>query len=223
MNATSPKTGYANRAIGAIATSLPDSAALFRRHHIDFFCDADDTLAEAAAAKGLSCAALETELAAIADAAATAPEQADNALIEQIETRYHKVHRREVPELIKLARHVEATHKDHPAAPLGMANLLEQILPELESHMQKEEQILFPGIRQGAGSMLAGPVTVMMMEHEEHVVALRKLKAIAHDFNAPDDACNSWRALYAGTQKFADDFVEHMHTENNILFPRYLD
>ncbi|HQT64035.1 MAG: iron-sulfur cluster repair di-iron protein [Acidocella sp. 20-57-95] len=219
----SSENSFATRSLGAIAASLPGSTALFRRYKLDFCCGGNVTLSKAAAVKGLSCAALEAELEAIAAASFVRPQpQATDDLIDLIETRYHTVHRHELPELIRLARRVEAVHKDHAAAPIGLANLLEQILAELESHMQKEELILFPAMRQDAGPMIAGPVSVMIAEHDGHGAYLRELEELTSGFEIPEGACNTWRALYGGGRKFADDLVEHIHTENNILFPRFL-
>ncbi|MDR3414357.1 MAG: iron-sulfur cluster repair protein YtfE [Formivibrio sp.] len=214
---------FALRSLGAIAASLPGSTALFRRYKLDFCCGGNISLSEAAVAKKLSCATLEAELEAIAAASVDCPQpQATDELIELIESRYHNVHRRELPELIRLARRVEAVHKDHPASPIGLASLLEQVLAELENHMQKEEQILFPAMRQGASPKIAGPVSVMMAEHDDHGAYLRKLEKLTGNFQIPEGACTTWRALYGGGLKFADDLVEHIHTENNILFPRFL-
>ncbi len=214
---------FANRSLGTIAVSVPGSTALFRNYKLDFCCGGNSTLSEAATARGLSIAVLEAELEAIAAASTSGPQpRATNELIDLIESRYHAVHRRELPELVRLARRVEVVHKNHVAVPTGLAALLEQISEELESHMQKEEQILFPAMRQESGAMLAGPVAIMLAEHDTQGAYLRELEAITEDFELPDGACNTWRALYAGAQKFGDDLVEHIHTENNILFPRFL-
>jgi regulator of cell morphogenesis and NO signaling len=62
----------------------------------------------------------------------------------------------------------------------------------------------------------------MQAEHEEHGANLRALEAVTNDFEPPAEACTTWRALYSGARKLRDDLVEHIHTENNILFPRFL-
>lgn len=214
---------YTDRTLGDIAGSLPGATAVFRRRKLDFCCGGQVTLLEAAAAKGLSLADLEAELEAIAAASGPATQpQATGDLIDVIETRYHAVHRRELPELVRLAKRVEAVHKENPAVPKGLADLLQRMSEELESHMQKEEQILFPMMRRGDRGMVDGPVAMMMAEHEEHGALLRALEAITNNFEPPAEACTTWRALYSGARKLADDLVEHIHTENNILFPRFL-
>lgn len=220
--ATLTQTGFARRTLADIAATLPGATSVFRRHKLDFCCGGRVPLAQAAAECGLAVDELEAELDAVTSLGLPAERPAETlALIDLIETRYHATHRRELPELIRLARRVEAVHKDHPAVPRGIAALLERISGELEVHMKKEELILFPMMRRGGHPMIAQPIAVMLAEHDDHGVQLRELEALTNDFVAPDDACPTWRALYVGVSKLADDLMEHIHTENNILFPRF--
>lgn len=213
---------FAARSLADIAATLPGATAVFRRRKLDFCCGGRVKLAEAAAAKGLPLAELEAELDAIAALAlpATRPDETGD-LIELIETRYHAVHRRELPELLRLARRVEAVHKGHPAAPQGLADLLESMAGKLDDHMQKEEQVLFPLMRRGGHPMIAHPIAAMLADHDDHGADLREMERLTADFTPPEDACATWRALYVGARKLADDLMEHIHTENNILFPRF--
>lgn len=217
-----PASDFAGRSLAEIAVTLPGATALFRQRKLDFCCGGRASLAEAAGARGLPLPELEAALSALQQEGAPAvPPQATTALIALIEMRYHAVHRRELPELIRLARRVEAVHKDHPAAPHGLAAHLERMAAELESHMQKEEAILFPMMRGGGHPMIGQPIAAMLAEHDDHGGHLRELERLTADFTPPDDACPTWRALCAGTAKFAGDLVQHIHTENNILFPRF--
>jgi regulator of cell morphogenesis and NO signaling len=223
MSATAvSEPSYADRTLADIAATLPGATRVFRRSKLDFCCGGGMSLADAAAARGLKLVELESELGAVA-ALALPPERPDATedLIALLEDRYHAVHRRELPELIRLARRVEAVHRDHPAAPHGLADRLERILGELEDHMQKEEQILFPLMRRGGHPMISQPIFVMTAEHDEHGANLRELERLTAGFEAPEDACPTWRALYAGAQKFAEDLTDHIHIENNVLFPRF--
>jgi regulator of cell morphogenesis and NO signaling len=219
MSATT-QANFAVRPVGEIAAALPGATAIFRRHKLDFCCGGSVPLAEAAAARGASLPALEAELAALAQDKLTPPQETD-ALIALIETRYHATHRRELPELIRLARRVEAVHGDKPEAPRGLADLLQTMAAELEEHMQKEEQVLFPLMRRGGHKMIAHPIGMMRHEHDGHGEHLRALEALTGGGVPPAGACNTWRALYAGTSKLAEDLMEHIHLENNILFPRF--
>ncbi len=143
------------------------------------------------------------------------------ALIDLIVARYHDTHRRELPELIQLSQRVERVHGEHPKAPLGLADLLTTMTQELLMHMQKEEQILFPMMKNGGHPMIGHPIAMMRHEHDDHGVHLQTLKTITHDLALPDGACGSWRALYAGVEKFRTDLMEHIQLENDTLFPRF--
>jgi regulator of cell morphogenesis and NO signaling len=216
------QSDFANRTLADIASTLPGATALFRAEKLDFCCGGRVSLAVAMTEKQKDPAPLTAKLEALAASSAPSNEPEDTAgLIDMILERFHEVHRREVPELIKLARRVEAVHRDNPGVPAGLTDLLDHIGAELESHMQKEEQILFPMMRSGGHPMIGGPISVMLAEHDDHGENLRKLEALTNDFTPPDDACTTWRALYAGARKLTDDVMEHIHTENNKLFPRF--
>lgn len=139
-----------------------------------------------------------------------------------IVTRFHRVHSKELPELIELAGRIEAVHREHPSVPRGLAALLQTMLGELTMHMQKEEIVLFPQMNKGAQMPLIFPIAKMMAEHQEHGAHLDEIRKLTGDLTVPEDGCSTWRTLYADLGKFADDLVEHVHIENDILFPRFM-
>ncbi len=213
---------FAGRTLADIATSWPYSTAVFRRYKLDFCCNGATYLRDAVAARGLPLPEIERDLDSIADHAGPVPEPMEtSAFIDHIESKFHRVHRRELPELVRLARRVEAVHRHNPAVPRGLADLLDQMGRELESHMEKEEVLLFPWLRQGGGPMIARPISAMIVEHEEQSAGLRGLSVLTNEFSVPEDACTTWRALYLGVRKFSSDLMEHIHLENNVLFPRF--
>jgi len=214
--------GIADRTLGELATSMPGATAVFRAEKLDFCCGGSVTLREAAAAKALDLNALTAKLESLAEGARPVVALlATDSLIDLIVERYHRAHQRELPELIRLARRVEAVHRDKASAPAGLASLLERVLGELTAHMQKEEIILFPRMRRGWSPMIRHPIAAMLAEHDDHGAHLRALQALTSDFTPPQGACTTWQALYAGLRKFADDLVEHISIENNTLFPRF--
>jgi regulator of cell morphogenesis and NO signaling len=144
-----------------------------------------------------------------------------DALITFILDRFHDTHRRELPELQRLAQRVEAVHANHPECPIGLADFLAETLVELEAHMAKEEQVLFPTLLSGAGGCTPFAIRRMRMEHAEHDVRLEQLKLATNSFTPPQAACGTWRKLYAGCQKLHDDLRAHIDTENNDLFPMF--
>ena len=211
---------YAQRQVADIAANLPGATQVFRNHKIDFCCGGHVPLAEAAAARGESLAAIETELAALETGEVEAPQSSDE-LIEHILERYHATHRAELPELVRLAARVEARHIENPLVPRGIHTALMEAGEALEEHMQKEEQILFPLMRAGGHPMITHPIGRMRHEHDEHGERLANLEALAHNFELPEEACSTWRALYTGVRKLIDDVHQHVHLENNVLFARF--
>jgi regulator of cell morphogenesis and NO signaling len=214
--------GFGERTLGEIAASLPSATSVFRAFKLDFCCGGNAPLAAAAQKRGLDPELVVRELGTLAASGnAVSPELDTATMISEILTRYHEVHRRELPELFKLACKVEAVHGDHMSAPLGLADVLQEMIGELEVHMKKEELILFPAMLRNASSTLQAPISQMRYDHDDHGALLRRLDEITHGFELPEGACRSWQALYAGTRKLADDLAEHIHLENNILFPRF--
>ncbi|WP_374592267.1 hemerythrin domain-containing protein [Aquabacterium sp.] len=139
-------------------------------------------------------------------------------LIQHILQRYHERHRQQLPELVRLARRVEEVHADRPDCPRGLADHLEGMHRELEGHMQKEEQILFRLIGSGMSPVGLPPVTVMRLEHEDHVQALARMVELANGLSTPEGACNTWQTLMAGLRTLHDDLTQHIALENNVLF-----
>lgn len=141
------------------------------------------------------------------------------ALIAHILSRYHETHRRELPELLELARKVETAHATDPTTPHGLTQALGAMIADLEEHMRREEADFFAAHATGA---LAQGVSVAGLrdDHEGHEAALNRIAAITHGFRLPDHACRSWVRLYAGLGKFAEDLDEHRYLEDHVLFPR---
>ena len=142
-------------------------------------------------------------------------------IIAYILERFHTGHRRDLPGLIVLARKVESVHGNHPEAPKGLADFLDEVAESLEQHMQKEEQILFPMIQNGGHPMISHPIGMMRMEHDDHASNLANLLALTHGLKIPKDACGSWRALYEGLGELSSELKEHIRIENEVLFPRF--
>ncbi len=213
--------GYADRTVAEIATSLPGATSVFRAHRIDFCCGGARPLAEAAAARAVPLEQIEGELARLSpDAPREAPTET-SALIGHILARFHDTHRRELPELLLLAARVEQRHVGHAQVPAGLEAALQELASALDEHMVKEERILFPLMMQGGHPVIAAPISRMRFEHDEHGERLARLEALTHGLVLPEDACPTWRALYAGLRKLIDDVHEHVHLENNLLFPRF--
>lgn len=214
-------TDLGNMRLGDIAVQLPGSTAVFRRYGLDFCCGGDKRLVDAAKAPGIALAQITDELRALDQSAPPEFPKQPTALVDHILERYHETHRRELPELIRLAEKVERVHANHPEAPLGLADALGLMARELETHMMKEEAVLFPMMRLGPHPSIAHPIARMRLEHDDHGERLREIERLYRAGAVPDGACGSWRALYAGVKKLADDLMQHIHLENNVLFPQF--
>ncbi|MBT9445200.1 MAG: iron-sulfur cluster repair protein YtfE [Hyphomonadaceae bacterium] len=209
------------QAVKDIALERPGATAIFRRHRIDFCCNGGRSLAEAAGLRGLDPAVITAELDALTPMPGEDIPEATEDLIAMIVSRFHETHRRELPELIRLARRVEAVHREHPGCPKGLAAFMEETAGELEDHMMKEEAVLFPILTSGRGAMAGMPISRMRAEHLEHGERLERLAQLTNAFAPPDGACTTWRALYAGCAKLDGDLREHIHLENNVLFAKF--
>ena len=218
---TPTSADLAQQTLGEIAVALPGATAVFRRLKLDFCCGGQVRLTEACAAKGLDADALVSELKALVRDDATPVTPEPGALVDHIVSRYHEVHRAQLPELIRMARRVEAVHRDHPQVPAGLAAHLERMEEELCEHMAKEEGVLFPMIKAGGHPMVRQPIAMMRHEHVDHGEHLARLAELTGEHTPPPGACNTWRALYAGLKTFREDLMQHIHTENNILFERF--
>lgn len=215
-----------NETLGELATHHPGSMQVFLRHGLDFCCGGSRTLVDACQARGLDAAAVAAEITAAEEVPSA--ERHDSKplpeLIELILTRYHEPLRADLPVLIEAAQRVERVHAAKPTCPKGLAAQLQRLDGELQHHLAKEEQVLFPAIRSGSrGHQVHMPIRVMMQDHEDHGADLAQLRELTGDFTPPPEACGTWRALYAGLAKLERELMEHIHIENNILFPRALN
>lgn len=211
--------------LGHLACAIPGATRIFHDVRLDFCCGGQKTLRQAALEQGLDAGEIAERLLALdPDDAGEADLRAldDDQLIAHILQRFHEVHRQQLPELIRLAARVEQVHGERAECPAGLTELLRDMQQELESHMQKEEQILFPMIVRGGGRMAGAPISVMRYEHDQHGETLERLATLTDDMQPPPDACNTWRALYRGLDELRRDLMQHIHLENNLLFPRAL-
>lgn len=140
------------------------------------------------------------------------------ALIKYIVSRFHAGHREQLPVLIRLSRRVELVHQGHAQCPQGLADELEAHLQEIESHMLKEEQLLFPMLARGLNGPARGPISVMLFEHDQHINAVERVHRLTNDLILPAGACNTWRSLYEGLSAYAQELEQHIRLENDVLF-----
>jgi len=212
--------------LGDLARAHPSATRVFLRHRLDFCCGGRRSLADACALAGLDAATIATELeleAARGDAAVSWDARSQTELADHIEHHYHAALRRDLPPLVDAARKVERVHADKPGVPAGLAEVLTAFFTEMQNHMAKEEQVLFPLIRRGvAGAAVFIPVRVLETEHDSHAAYLASIRALTADLQLPPHACATWTALYHGLATIEAELMQHIHLENHILFARAL-
>lgn len=140
----------------------------------------------------------------------------NSELIEFVLERFHAVHREQLPEAIQLARRVEQAHGGDRHCPDGLTEHLAEMYQELESHMMKEEQILFPML--AVESYPQGPIMVMESEHDDHENALNHILVLTDNLKLPKGACGTWRALYELLEELITDVRAHIELESQVLF-----
>lgn len=207
-----------------LATAYPAASRIFHRHGLDFCCGGQRAMGEACAAKGIDAQAVLAEIASSEAPLATPPwnERPLRELIDFIESHYHARLRAELPELVRLAARVEERHAEKSSCPRGLAAHLRAVHEAVLDHLAKEEQILFPLLRRGGGRLAAAPIHVMEQEHDDHREGLLRTRALTADLTLPEEACTTWRALYLRLLEFERELMEHIHFENNVMFPRAL-
>jgi regulator of cell morphogenesis and NO signaling len=218
---------HSDTPVGQIAAEHPLSTRIFARHGIDFCCGGGKPIGEVCQAKGLITQAVLDEIEDELSGTEVDAERWDDAelgaLIDHILSTYHRPLAEELPRLEFMAQKVFRVHGERQPNALGeILSTFMGLKAELESHMMKEEEVLFPMIRQGHGSRTAGPVAVMEDEHQSAGEALQRLRELTNGYEVPDGACTTWRALWYGLADLEESMHLHIHLENNILFPRAL-
>jgi len=215
--------------LGELAATVPTATKVFHRYGLDYCCGGRQSLARACEESGLDAAevlaAIRADQAAAGSPADPARRWLDRPLAELVQfilERYHAPLREELPRLLALARRVEQVHAGKPGCPLGLAQHLEGLRPYVESHLRKEEEILFPLILSEHRRRAGMPIQVMLEEHDGHGAALQAIRRLTGGLRLPEGACATWRELYRALGQLEIDLMEHIHLENHVLFPRAL-
>ena len=228
------------RTVRELATEIPNATRAFEKLGIDYCCGGSKSLSDACVHAHVSVddvvRALEQASSFLPAADASQPDLSTGSLgdlVEHILATHHAYVKSEIPRLHQLLNKVVSVHgKNHPE--LGQIQQTFQAMSaELISHMMKEEHILFPHIialenaasngRPGPRPVfgtVSNPVHMMELEHESAGAALKTISKLTTNYTPPADGCFSYRTLYAALKEFADDLHQHVHLENNILFPR---
>ncbi len=144
-------------------------------------------------------------------------------LIDFIERSFHMPLKEVLPRLRDGSDAVVHAHGDRTDEPVQrLRDVVHELADELAAHLGKEEQVLFPWIRSGNGHHAGGPVRAMQAEHDNAHGQLALVRDLTSNFEAPEGACPTWRALYGELARLDASLHRHIHLENNVLFPRAL-
>jgi len=223
-------------------TATPGATRVFEKFGIDYCCGGHRTLFDACRTASLSVEQVVLSLAQAAANAQTgaAPRNWQNeplaALAAHIVDQHHSFTRQELERLERLFEKVCARHgANHPEL-ADAQRVFRQLGQDLIPHMLKEEQVLFPyvarleeavseqrEIPQPFFGTVRNPIKMMMTEHDTAGELLRELRRVTSGYSAPADACVSYQTLYQALAAFEADLHEHIHLENNLLFPRAVE
>ncbi len=219
-------------AVGAVVTEYPATVRMFEALGIDYCCGGQRTLKDAAQEAQMPVESLLAVLRTTIAQAQQVPAAERNwqaaplsELLDHIITVHHAFMHRELPRIAQLMERVNRAHgAKHGDLLTPLAETFTALRTEIAAHLTDEEERAFPMIRRLAAGMVDTQVAqaVSALEHEHDVAgkALARLRAITHDYQVPTDACATYCALYDGLQALERDLHQHIHLENNILFPR---
>jgi len=224
------------KTVREVAVTYPQATRVFEKTKIDYCCGGDQLLGDACAKAGVDLQLLEQMLAASVSTAVSGfdfQQLTLAQLIKYILDTHHVYTRDEMERLEPLAEKVVQAHGANHTELLSLRDLLQQLFTELKGHMYKEEQILFPFVVQLEESCrdnrpapfapfgtVNNPIRMMLLEHDNAGELLRELRKLSCNYQVPEDACPSYQSLYQGLEAFEQDLHQHIHLENNILFPR---
>lgn len=224
--------------VGDIVRASPGSARTFERLGIDYCCGGKKPLDEACRARGLDGGTVLTMLTALAaepeSTVADASVMNLSALCDHIQQAHHDYLREELPRLDYMTRKVAAVHGADEPRLVEIRSIFEAFAPELGSHIVEEEQRIFPAIREldqpavpaatkaSTRPALQAALTQLEQEHQQAGDALARFRELTNDYQPPEWACNTYRAMYHGLAQLERNMHQHVHKENNILFPRAL-
>jgi regulator of cell morphogenesis and NO signaling len=226
-----------NKTIREIALDFPLTTRVFQEFKIDYCCRGRLPFVEACSRANADPLQVLHKLESIIERTGRAGptlevKRTPAELAAYIAETHHTFTRSEIDRLLPLARKVASRHgKDHPEL-AEIEKLFSELASELLVHMRNEEMVLFPYIERLERAARADsavppscfgsvehPIKAMMYEHEKAGELLRRLRWLSGDYSAPPDACPSYKGLYAGLEDLERDLHQHIHLENNVLFP----
>ncbi len=224
---------YKKIKIGKIVTEDFRAAEIFKNSGIDFCCGGDQSLEEACLEKKLDISVLENKLKSLED---TTTDSSQNYkdwdlgfLCDYIANTHHKTVLKLLPQLTAYTQKISDVHGSHHPELIEIAEIFSEVNTELLEHLKKEEDVLFPAIKDvlktnssKSHEIILSEIERMKGEHEFAGGAIDKINVLSKNYKLPDDACNTYQVTFKLLEEFEDDLHIHVHLENNILYPKAL-
>ena len=216
--------------LGALVNAHHELARELERRGLDYCCGGGQTLADACASKGFDSTLTAVELAAVVTEEVATEWSTMEAveLIDHLESTHHRYLWEELPRLSALVAKIVSVHGERHPELSAIAGCYEELRADMEPHLIKEEQVLFPMIRELAVAQsvpsfhcgtLRNPISMMLREHDAVGELLAQLRQLTGGYEVPADGCPSYKACFAGLAELEADTHLHIHKENNLLFP----
>ncbi|MGI0105519.1 iron-sulfur cluster repair di-iron protein [Salinimicrobium sp. WS361] len=227
-----------SKTVAEMVTENIKTAHIFKKHGIDFCCGGGISLDKACEKYNVDYNLLTQELLNVdqTNSRATNYNRWElDFLTDHIINVHHSYVEENIPLLLQYSARVAQVHGSHYTELLEIKELVKEVAGELSAHLKKEELILFPFIKQMVRAKkentelpaahfgsVDNPIKMMETEHEDAGELLRRIAKLSNNYTPPQGACNTYRAFYAKLEEFEQDLHQHVHLENNILFPKSL-
>ncbi len=227
-----------NATVAELVANDYRTAEIFKKHGIDFCCGGKKSIAKVCIEKNLNAEILENEILALQNQPKDATHNFNDwslvFLADYILNVHHSYVNNNLSLITEFAEKVARVHGNHSPETKDIAKLWKEVVEELTIHMKKEELVLFPYIKNMERYSIAelkkfhsshfgtvkNPIRMMEQEHDSAGSLMKSIQALSNNFTPPDYACNTYRVLYAKLKEFQNDLFQHIHLENNILFPK---
>lgn len=235
MTTTDQTFAMETATVAEIALRFPQSISIFNRYNLDYCCNGKKSFTQMCDKASLDASSIWSEIIAKQEATANDPRLIfenwePTLLIDYIIHHHHAYVRESIPQLQALLTKIFTKHgEEHPELK-EIRDEFNELSEELIHHLPKEENILFPAIkglvaRSGDGPLLQNiqmPVSVMEDEHETAGRLIKSIRSRTNNYTPPENACLSYQLTFKLLQEFESDLMQHIHLENNILFPQAL-
>lgn len=219
--------------VGEIVALDYRAASVFKEAGIDFCCGGEKSIDEACREKAVDTLKLKEKLKELETSPDTSTHNFNEwelgFLCDYIINTHHKYVIRSLPEIVQYSKKISTVHGERHPELIEVADLFLQINHELLQHLKKEEEVLFPAIKEavkrvypGIKNLIESEISRMSVEHEFAGGTMDKINEITKSYFVPADSCNTYQVTFKLLQQFEDDLHTHVHLENNILYPKAL-